>query len=819
MRLIRCYIAGFGALVDQKIEFDPALTCLLEGNGAGKSTLCAFLRAMLFGMEGYTAATKKFTDREHYTPFSAAPFGGNLTLEKDGAEYRIERAFGKKSEKDDEARLYRDGNLLEISENIGQMLAGLDRQAFERLCFYPAEASASPLTPTVRERLDRILEGGAGEFDAPAALHALEEARKRYRPQRGSGGLIRAAEEEAHKIESHLAELARLAARKEELQETLSEKKEAHALLAAQLGEAALWNERIARRREWERLCRHADETEAGLEELRREFPKGFPTKEETAHLEGALLALRRGVEVTPLAPEKRARLAALDDLFEGKVPSEETLAETRREIAACRRIEGELLAWEHPSGEDAALLARFGISPLGEKEAARIRALADDLRAAGGACPKKKKSAPVLGLLALLAALLGGGGLFFSLPLGIALLAASGLLLGAAAVSLLCGRRCRRLWEKTLAEKQAALRAGLSPYGFGGEDLLLEAERWEEALGRHGALVEERAARKGALTKEREELLRRIGAVVPLEHPEEEMDRLVARRGEYLALLGERAEIDARQRQGEENLRRARDAVSSFCQKWEIPPQRAESAPSRIALCRAEFDTLTARLRAGRSAADRYLAENGVAEKGAEPIDVAEYEALSSRLALEIGELSRAVADCEERLLEREDAEEALALCRERLASHRVTARRLELAATLLKQADEGLRQKYVAPIRERYLRYADRLEKALGQGVHLDRDLCLRFEKDGALREEKYLSRGQRVLCDLAFRLALLEAVAGEGQIPLVLDDPFAELDAAHLEKAKELLRELAREGQIVYLTCHESRALGTANLGESN
>jgi uncharacterized protein YhaN len=185
MRLIRCYIAGFGALVDQKIEFDPALTCLLEGNGAGKSTLCAFLRAMLFGMEGYTAATKKFTDREHYTPFSAAPFGGNLTLEKDGAEYRIERTFGKKSEKDDEARLYRDGNLLETNENIGQMLTGLDRQAFERLCFYPAEASASPLTPTVRERLDRILEGGAGEFDAPAALHALEEARKRYRPQRG----------------------------------------------------------------------------------------------------------------------------------------------------------------------------------------------------------------------------------------------------------------------------------------------------------------------------------------------------------------------------------------------------------------------------------------------------------------------------------------------------------------------------------------------------------------------------------------------------------------------------------------------------------
>lgn len=40
--------------------------------------------------------------------------------------------------------------------------------------------------------------------------------------------------------------------------------------------------------------------------------------------------------------------------------------------------------------------------------------------------------------------------------------------------------------------------------------------------------------------------------------------------------------------------------------------------------------------------------------------------------------------------------------------------------------------------------------------------------------------------------------------------LDDPFSELDGAKLGKAKELIKELGNDRQVIYLTCHESRKI---------
>ena len=57
---------------------------------------------------------------------------------------------------------------------------------------------------------------------------------------------------------------------------------------------------------------------------------------------------------------------------------------------------------------------------------------------------------------------------------------------------------------------------------------------------------------------------------------------------------------------------------------------------------------------------------------------------------------------------------------------------------------------------------------------------------------------------------RLSLIDSLYGEERPFLVLDDPFVNLDGEKLERAKEMLRELSRDTQIIYLTCHESRSI---------
>jgi DNA repair exonuclease SbcCD ATPase subunit len=50
MRLIKCFIQGFGGLKEVEYSFSPGLNCFVGDNGSGKTTLAAFIRAMLYGI-------------------------------------------------------------------------------------------------------------------------------------------------------------------------------------------------------------------------------------------------------------------------------------------------------------------------------------------------------------------------------------------------------------------------------------------------------------------------------------------------------------------------------------------------------------------------------------------------------------------------------------------------------------------------------------------------------------------------------------------------------------------------------------------------
>ena len=63
--------------------------------------------------------------------------------------------------------------------------------------------------------------------------------------------------------------------------------------------------------------------------------------------------------------------------------------------------------------------------------------------------------------------------------------------------------------------------------------------------------------------------------------------------------------------------------------------------------------------------------------------------------------------------------------------------------------------------------------------------------------------LSQGTLDIVYLAARLGLVRLVTGDRRPPLILDDPFVTLDDARAPRALELLRELAVDFQVIYLT----------------
>ena len=73
---------------------------------------------------------------------------------------------------------------------------------------------------------------------------------------------------------------------------------------------------------------------------------------------------------------------------------------------------------------------------------------------------------------------------------------------------------------------------------------------------------------------------------------------------------------------------------------------------------------------------------------------------------------------------------------------------------------------------------------------------------EEKGSFKELGYYSSGYQDIVTFCARLALIKAIFKDTLPPLVLDDPFANLDKKKLSLVKDMLVELANEYQIIYL-----------------
>ncbi len=211
------------------------------------------------------------------------------------------------------------------------------------------------------------------------------------------------------------------------------------------------------------------------------------------------------------------------------------------------------------------------------------------------------------------------------------------------------------------------------------------------------------------------------------------------------------------------------------------------------------------------RRRAEDYRRERGLQqEPGAEkspPEQLARSLELSRR---ELATLQRQLGDMEYRLEDLAECDLALEEARQQLAALENRYRLVNISRKCLTDAEAALRRKHISPVRSRFDHYCAMLEQALGEKLALDKDFNLYLVEKGREQDQRHLSPGQRCLAALCLRLSLLDNLYPGEKPPVVLDDPFAFLDGEHMEKARCLLRELARHWQILYFTCHESRQI---------
>ena len=850
MKLISYHIENYGKIHDADGKFEDGLTDLCEKNGYGKTTLASFIKAMFYGLPTYTTKTKAFDDRQHFYPFNGGKFGGNITFEMQGKTYKIERFFDKKSSKGDEVKVYQNGApYFGFGEEIGKEIFGIDEESFKKTVFITADEIDISSTHSINERLNRDIASLGEDGDFERAIEALDKAKKELKAARGNNDFISAQKQRVLDLSAQISNLKDMS---EGLQEEYLERERLQKALLTLEKLQKTANERNLVLQKWEtaeRMERQADEKRARWAEINAKYPHGIPTEEERALLRECVEAkssLSGAINTLSFGQDKEAALQGLEEKFRKGLPSDEALDGVQADIhrAEALTAEAEGLKNRVKTQKEGLLEGKFALRRPSEEDLSQMRQAAEDYKRADikikevsanlASAPQSVKKSSVWSIAIVLAvamALVGGALLFVYPAIGAGVLACAAAVLVGGIINAKKGvnstmppsninaELVKLQAEQRMAEEK--LRAYTVPYGYyGNAGALYDFASLEEDLTVYNEYAEAEQARQAkivSLTEQIRLLQEKTRAFFAkynenAEKGQRGVNALRADAHTYKTLL---ADKQSALKSGEGLRQKQKDnqaQISALLEKYGFSPLVATMDGLRgLELdCKALLDTRKEGEMLVKNLAD-YKAQNGLTERP--ETEKEDLDDLHARLS----SVRRGLADCDKRIAETEryveqlpDYQSALERAEELLKEYKEKHALLADTISALQEADTRLKERYIAPIKERFSHYAEALERVLDEKVRMDADLHIVFERGGEDRSERHLSAGERSICALCLRLALIDNMY-ETETPfIVMDDPFVHLDEEHLKRAKALLLEVSKTRQIVYFSCHESRQM---------
>ncbi len=198
--------ATFGKLDGETLRFHRGLNVITAPNEWGKSTWCAFMMAMLYGINTRQRSKQgTIADKERYKPWSGKPMEGSMELEWKGRSITIERRTKGRIPMG-EFRAFETDSGLEVSEltgeNCGQMLLGVERSVYLRSGFLSGGDLPVDQDEALSRRLNQLVTTGD---DSPAVMGLETRLRElRNQCQYRNKGLLPQTREELARVQEEL---------------------------------------------------------------------------------------------------------------------------------------------------------------------------------------------------------------------------------------------------------------------------------------------------------------------------------------------------------------------------------------------------------------------------------------------------------------------------------------------------------------------------------------------------------------------------------------------------------------------------------------
>ncbi|MCQ2381720.1 MAG: hypothetical protein MJ054_00245 [Clostridia bacterium] len=762
MKLIQCHVENFGKLKNFDYNFTDGFNRIKEDNGWGKSTFATFIKAMFYGLPVTTKKNIDENERKKYLPWQGGNYGGNLIIEVNQKQYKIERFFGK-NKAEDTFNLFdvaTGKKTQDFTENTGVEIFGLDSDAFERSSYIPQKLLDSNINESMAQKLTNIIQGTTEKFNYEDAIAQLNKKRSNLSNHKNSGTI----DDLKNQITDVISEIRELENREKSLPiiqnqidsidaEIVSLTKE-QGTVKQQIEEYYRQEQKRANQELFDELKRKVSTTQTQIERFEAVLNHQQPTIKEIEEyqvLDKNLLAKENEMQVKSANDYVQHRYDALANYFGENVPSLEKTNQIYQDVIRYNTLKSQVQTVDshHVVGHNKkrqwcclglAVVALFGVL--------------------GGVLTLKTQIA--LGIT------------FF--VLGGVLLLASGYLSLVNMINEKTNSHQNINYEQlqknqsTLLELEQTIVTFLKPYEST-EDYLVAITRVNTNLQEYLKLQEQITVNKRDVK-------------VLLETITDEKKRL----GNYLVKFN----FATDQQNNTEKLVMLKQIISDLVDlRTQLKIQNKELEQFKIA---KNFDEK-----------ERKVADVDVQVLKQKEIELQncldEKREMKSRLVVNINQITDALSKISELENSREELESNLKVLEQELFA-------VVSAIEFLKTSNESLSTKFLAPMKNGLCKYLTMIADKNFDNLNLDTDFNIAFEEYGKLREASYYSKGYQNMINLCMRFALIDVLYQQEKPFIILDDPFINLDEAKINKAKQFLQKISHDYQLIYFACHESR-----------
>ena len=333
--------ATFGKLSRQNLTLEPGLNIIDAPNEWGKSTWCAFVMAMLYGIDtGDRTKTGHLADKEHYAPWSGEPMSGSMQILWEGRQITLQRQNKGRTPLGDVKAFETNTGIpvpeLEVSAP-GHILLGVEKNVFARAGFI--RQSEMPVTEdeSLRRRLNELVttgdESGASD-DLQDKLNKLKNKCKHNRT-----GLLPEAEANLKEINDKLQQLSLLKTQVESITQQENHLQQ-QAKLLENHKQALLYAEQLAYTQKLAAAQVRRDAQAEALQQVQslcENLPPLETLRENLAaaqQLRESRDALHAKLQLLPPLPQE----PVANDAFRGKDP-QTVEADTARDVKAYIRL------------------------------------------------------------------------------------------------------------------------------------------------------------------------------------------------------------------------------------------------------------------------------------------------------------------------------------------------------------------------------------------------------------------------------------------------------------------------------------------------